>query len=770
MKKYFPVSVRGQLLLMALIIAVPATGIIVYGGLEQRRQAIVHAEVETQKLADTIVSEQRNLVAAAQQLAIALAQMPEVRQHDAAKVQPILREILRLNAQYLNIAISDRAGIVWSSAFPMKKPVDLSDRRYFRNARVSGRFSSGEFIVGKIFGKPAINFGFPLYTAEGKFDGTIGVNFNLEYLSRVLQLSKLPAGSSFLLIDHKGIILSRGINPTSFIGKRDKAELFQRMQKESEGGTFVDEANDGIMRLISYRKLYLTGENTPYLFVRASIPVKEAVSRANRSLFINLMVLTPFLAIAFICSWLVGKRSIIDRIALLQAASKRLAEGDLQERVSHLVSGGELGDLGQALDDMACRLDLDISARKLAEEARQQRERFLRAIIDTEPECVKLLGGDGTIQMMNKAGLGMLEADTSEQVIGQIAYDMIDPEYRSRFIAIVEGAYQGAEGSLEYQIVGFKGRRLWLDTVAVPFRDDQGEIVSVLAITRDISQRKLAEASLAEKQQQLEILNRTLEQRVEESIAEIRRKDQLLILQNRMASMGEMLNNIAHQWRQPLNNIGLIIQALECNYELGLLTEGEMKAQVAQAMETLQFMSRTIDDFRCFLRAEKDKEIFVVNDVVKTTIDFIRATFDHNDIVVSFEANEPVVAVGYANQYSQVILNILNNARDVLVERKVAAPLISIIISNDRSQAVVTVRDNGGGIDDAILPKIFDPFFTSKEQGKGTGIGLYMSKVIIEQNMSGSVSARNVHGGASFSILLPSAGLELEPVSLPLSD
>jgi len=236
-----------------------------------------------------------------------------------------------------------------------------------------------------------------------------------------------------------------------------------------------------------------------------------------------------------------------------------------------------------------------------------------------------------------------------------------------------------------------------------------------------------------------------------------------------MASMGEMLNNIAHQWRQPLNNIGLIIQALECNYELGLLTEGEMKAQVAQAMETLQFMSRTIDDFRCFLRAEKDKENFVVNDVVKSTIDFIRATFEHNDIVVRFDANEPVVAVGYANQYSQVILNVLNNARDVLVERKVTAPLITITASNDRNQALVTVHDNGGGIDEAILPKIFDPFFTSKEQGKGTGIGLYMSKVIIEQNMSGSVSARNIHGGASFSILLPSAGPASEPVPLPFS-
>ena len=756
MTRFFPVSVRGHLFLMALIIAVPAAGVIIYSGLDQRQQAIQHAKIETQKLADTIVSEQKNLVAAAQQLVIALAQMPEVRDHNTAKVQPILREILRLNPQYLNITMCDRGGSVWASAVPMKAPTSVSDRRYFQKARASGQFSSGEYIIGRIFGKPAMNYAYPIHDSNGTFNGTIAVNFGLDFYSKVLEQSKLPSGSSFLLVDHKGVILSRGINPSKFIGKQDRPELFKLIQEGTSGGTFVAKGLDGTDRFITYRKLFLEGEQTPYMYIRTSIQVKEAVSNANRSLLFNLALLTPFLMFAFFCAWLVGKRSIVDRIAALQTAAKRLADGDLQGRVSHIVSGGELGDLGQALDDMACRLDHDISARKYAEEAQHRSERFLRTIIDTEPEGVKLLGPDGSINMINQAGLAMIQADSADQVQGQVIYSIVTPEYRSEFIAITEGAFKGAEGSLEFEAVGLKGSHLWLDTLVVPFRDEQGVIVSVLAITRDITKRKLAEEALAEKRYQLEELNRTLEQRINESVAEIRQKDQMLILQNRMASMGEMLSNIAHQWRQPLNNIGLIIQTLLCNYELGLLTETEMKIQVDKAMETIQFMSRTIDDFRYFSHLEQEKEGFLVNDVVKTTIDFVYATFRHHDIAVCFEAGEPVVALGYPNQYSQVILNILNNARDVLVERNVTAPRINITAYNDHDQAIITVHDNGGGIDEAIHPRIFDPFFTSKEPGKGTGIGLYMSKVIIEQNMSGSVSARNVDGGARFSIKLPS--------------
>ena len=761
MKRFLPVSIRGQLFLMALIIAVPAAGIIVYSGLDQRRQAIHQAETQTQKLADTIVSEQNNLVAAAQQLLVALAQLPEVRDHDAERVQPVLRDIQRLNPFYANITISDRNGIVWGSAVPIPSPTSVADRRYFRNARASGRFSSGEYIYGRIFNKPAINFGYPFRDRAGNFAGVIAVNFDLAAFSNLFQLSKLPTNSSYLLVDQSGVILGRAYNAQSFIGKRDKAALFRKMQEDERGGTFVAEASDGLRRLITYRRLYLKGEQTPYMYVRASIPVKEAIGEANSSLFVNLTLLTSFLALGCVCSWIVGKHSIIERISVLHAVAKRLAEGDLQARAEG-VSGGELGDLGLALNEMACRLEQDQVARKRAEEAQKKTERFLLAIIDTEPDCVKLLAPDYTVQMMNRAGLEMIEMDSPDQLIGHPAYEFVAPEYRSRFIAATEAVMKGAEGSFEFEAVGSKGRRLWLQTHAVPFRDEQGVITSILGITRDVTQQKLAETALADQQKELEELNRTLEQRVEESVAELRRKDQMLINQNRMAGMGEMLNNIAHQWRQPLNNVGLIIQNLLCNYQLGLLTAEEMETHVEKAMETIQFMSRTIDDFRSFSLPEKEECRFIINDVVQSTVDLVSPTLKYYDIDVRFQATEQVAALGYPNQYSQVILNIINNARDVLVERNVTDPRITITASRDGNHAVIRVHDNGGGIDEAILGRIFDPFFTSKDSGKGTGIGLYMSKVIIEQNMSGTVSATNMDGGAAFMVTLPAVGESLE--------
>ena len=707
------------------------------------------------------MSEQNNLVAAAQQLLVALAQLPEVMDRDAERVQPVLANILRLNPHYANIIVSDRTGAVCCSAVPMTSPITIADRRHFRNARTSGRFSSGEYIYCRVFHQPVMNFGYPIRDRAGNFNGVIAVNFDVNAFSSLLQLSKLPPRSSYLLVDRSGVILGKGYNPQPFIGKRDKPELFRKMQENEQGRVFVAEANDGIRRLLSYRRLFLEGENTPYMYVRASIPVKEVIGAANRSLLINLTLLTSFLAAGCVCSWVFGKHSIIEQIAALQAVARRLAEGDLQARATGL-SGGELGDLGLAMNEMACRLEQDQIARQRAEESQKKTERFLLAIIDTEPDCVKLLAPDCTVQMMNKAGLEMVEVDSPDQIIGHPAYEFIAPEYRNGVIAAAEAVIKGAEGSFEFETVGMKGRRLWLQTHAVPFRDEQGVITSILGITRDITSQKIAEQALADQQKELEELNRTLEQRVEESVAELRRKDQMLINQNRMAGMGEMLNNIAHQWRQPLNNVGLIIQTLLCNYQLGLLTAEEMEIHVEKAMETIQFMSRTIDDFRSFSLPEKETCRFVVNDVVQSTIDLVCPTLKYHDIDVRFQTAEPVAALGYPNQYSQVILNIISNARDVLVERNVSDPRIVITASRAGDQAVISIQDNGGGIDEGILGRIFDPFFTSKEPGKGTGIGLYMSKVIIEQNMSGTVSATNVDGGAAFMVTLPAVGEPME--------
>ncbi|QEM68718.1 HAMP domain-containing protein [Geobacter sp. FeAm09] len=256
---------------------------------------------------------------------------------------------------------------------------------------------------------------------------------------------------------------------------------------------------------------------------------------------------------------------------------------------------------------------------------------------------------------------------------------------------------------------------------------------------------------------QLEEVNRSLERRVAEAVAELRRKDQMLVQQNRQAAMGEMISNIAHQWRQPLNVVGGIVQNIQLSYESGHLDRESLEFEVREAMDAILYMSRTIDDFRNFFRPGKDKAVFSLNQVVATSLELVGASLRNSGIAIDLEQEGEVSAEGYDNEYSQVLLNIINNAKDALLAHGGDDPRIRIRVFGDNGHSVVTVRDNGGGIPDSILPKIFDPYFTTKEPGKGTGIGLCMSKVIIEQNMGGKLTACTVDGGAEFRIELISA-------------
>ena len=219
-----------------------------------------------------------------------------------------------------------------------------------------------------------------------------------------------------------------------------------------------------------------------------------------------------------------------------------------------------------------------------------------------------------------------------------------------------------------------------------------------------------------------------------------------------MAAMGEMINNIAHQWRQPLNNIGLIIQSVQFSYESGTITSEEMKDEIHKAMDIIMHMSRTIDDFRNFFREDKEKRGFFIIKAVERTLNFVSAALESRNIQVTIEADDDVTAIGHQNEYSQVLLNIISNASEASVERHVAEPRISIRITRESGRSVVYIRDNCGGIPDDIMPRIFDPYFTTRSPDKGSGIGLYMSKVIIEQNMDGKLTADNVDGGAEFRV------------------
>lgn len=260
----------------------------------------------------------------------------------------------------------------------------------------------------------------------------------------------------------------------------------------------------------------------------------------------------------------------------------------------------------------------------------------------------------------------------------------------------------------------------------------------------------LFEEEIKHKQRKIEELNLTLEHRVLEEVAKNREKEYMLLQQGRLAAMGEMIGNIAHQWRQPLNTLGLLIQDLSHAERYGEMNKEYLDRSVEEAMKTINFMSRTIDDFRNFFMPDKEKTLFSLREVLNTTLSLVGDSFRNNNIKIELYIQDDADTEGYPNEYSHVLLNILTNAKDILLERCIEAPNVIIKQFCENGRSVITVTDNAGGVREDVLDKIFDPYFTTKNQG--TGIGLYMSKVIIEKNMGGKLTVRNTGNGAEFRI------------------
>ncbi len=267
------------------------------------------------------------------------------------------------------------------------------------------------------------------------------------------------------------------------------------------------------------------------------------------------------------------------------------------------------------------------------------------------------------------------------------------------------------------------------------------------------SQMNRLNENLTLKTEELKTVNEMLEQRVIAEVEKNRQKDKQL-LDSKLEQMGEMISMIAHQWRQPLNALGLILQNIHIEHQMDMLDEASIQRSVDKGKNLTQTMSKTIDDFRNFFKPNKRKEKFEISDVIENTIDIIGASYEDANITLEINLDDSLALDSYSGEFSQVILNLLSNAKDALVEHKQRDRKVKISSFSKDGQAIITVQDNAGGIPKDIINKIFNPYFTTKEEGKGTGIGLYMSKVIIDTNMDGKLSVNNHKNGAVFTIEL----------------
>jgi PAS domain S-box-containing protein len=357
--------------------------------------------------------------------------------------------------------------------------------------------------------------------------------------------------------------------------------------------------------------------------------------------------------------------------------------------------------------------------------------------LDVNPAMARIFGYESVLELLDKV------IDIGRQLY-------VQKERHAEFNRLLEE--HGAVAGFETQMFRKDGSIVWVAMNARVVRDSAGAVLYYEGMLEEITERKKSEEALRESEQKYRQLSEALEQRVNETVNELRQKDKLLTIQSRQTVMGEMLNNIAHQWRQPLNMLGLLAQELQMTQKMTGLSEEFVEANVKKTLEIIRRLSKTIDDFRYFFKSDAERVEFKVSEQIEKSVSLLEGSFKAHGIRTEVHRTGDPAICGYPGEFIQVLLNILINARDALVARQVDSPLISITLSSQGTRTVLCIADNAGGIPEEIQDKIFEPYFSTKGPRQGTGIGLFMCKTIIEKNMNGSLSVRNAGEGAEFRI------------------
>lgn len=408
------------------------------------------------------------------------------------------------------------------------------------------------------------------------------------------------------------------------------------------------------------------------------------------------------------------------------------------------------------------QLRSEIEERRHAQEKLRNSEEKYSSLFQTSTEPIIIIEESGIILDANNSVERQLGFTHEELTDKKISHIIPDFELDETMPSLIKEGRQRFEKELYRK----NGDKFDAEISTNSFTAADTKLIQI--IIRDITVSKKTQQILAQKK-------KDLEKRVQEEIAHNHIQEQMLMQQSKLAAMGQMINAIAHQWRQPLTTIGLYVQDVEDAFEYGELNMDYIKQFRDNSMEQVAYMSKTIDDFRNFFKPDKEKEIFDLSEIMREVLSLINPQLINNNIELQIfykdipvhikggAMNMPaeaknVTSYGYPNEFKQVLLNLIANARDAIIESRNGIEdeqgLIRIIMQPEEDIIRITIEDNGCGIPDDIKERIFEPYFSTKEEGQGVGIGLYMSKIIIENNMEGRIYASHRDKGTSFTIEL----------------
>lgn len=734
-------SLRSRLLLLVFLAIVPAIAALLYFTSDYRRVAIDHVRESAVLLSRLASVREEGLIYGAHAIIDAAILLPEVRDGDPAACRTGLADFVRRYSPYLNnIIITNLNGDTICSVAPGDGSVNFADRPWFQRVLQARDFTVGEYQVGRITGKPRINFAHPILDENGQVKQVLSIAMDLNWLNELATAANLPAGSTFTVIDRNGTVLARQPDGERWIGQSLPGQpMVNAVLTRGEGEADVA-GLDGVPRLFVFTAVeHATGDRD--LYVSIGIPSAIAFAEADNTLKRDLTVLALFIVLAITAAWIGGDMFLVRPINGMLATTQKFANGDLSARTGRQGGRDELSQLAGAFDAMAQALQRRQTEAKQTERALRESEARYRTLIEGMDDSVHVKDAEGRYVTVNSTMARRLGV-SKEDIIGKTALEL-HSELHS-----VEMAKKVMADDLRVLRLGItvesecefgKGRETWFSQVRkVPLRNEAGEVIGLVSTGRDVTERK----------------------KMEEQV----------VRANRLEIAGRLAGQVAHDFNNLLSPLvgypQMIKKRLPADHPAVRFCDRMLESaqQMAAINEDLLTLGR---------RGHFGQERVDLNLLVEHAVEQMPA--QAGTLVVDLElASDLMPTKGSSAQLQRVLSNLISNAREAMqdigiVEIKtenvyVDRPFGHYNRIESGEYVKLEVGDNGSGIPPDVIDRIFDPFFTTKRGNgqKGSGLGLSVVQAIVEDHQGYLDVESEIGKGSTFSIYLPISREALE--------
>lgn len=529
--------------------------------------------------------------------------------------------------------------------------------------------------------------------------------YDLATLDNIVQKSNLQHIHALAILDPHDQLLS--------YSSKNKIDISKLLAYKQNTSIKID----GILMDLQYVPILNDDVKLGTLYILFDISEIEdtiVTNKKNTALLVLLEIL-----VSTIVAYIIGTR-LTTSLARLSEAAIQIGKGE-QVELEEKAGKDEISLLSNAIKIMQDNIM-----------ARNKQLFETKKVFDNIQESIVVFDENGFIKLANNAFYNTLGFDDRLEIENKKYTNLLDRSNKQQTIGILRQLKESNTWQGEFKITNKNNEsKVFSGNISKIKYNDESQI-NYIAIFSDITLEK--------------------------------EKDKLIQIQSKMATMGEMIGHIAHQWRQPLSGISSLSSGMQLQYQLGIFDENDLMGNLDKILSYVKYLSETIEDFRNFFKPDKDIETFKISEIFTKTKTILGDTLKNNQIELISNIENDETICGYKNELIQALLNILSNAKDVLKDQHLHTKIVFLNAKKIDSNLIVEIIDNGGGIPDKIIDKIFEPYFTTKHQSQGTGIGLYMTHTIISNHHKGEIFAKNIEykhhdkifKGAIFTIILPS--------------